>query len=283
MDFLGKITTVEASEDGRPLEDVVAYSPDNTHLLEIEAGTRATDSQGNAVTNIVIRQAGVQQLPINTILAGEAYDITPSGTAFDRDISLSLGFKAEDLPDEVISIGMAYTNHGLGWTHLDSVRNQVAGVESLTSMVAHLTVFAILVEVPEEAEIVPPTDGPDIQPPAAASFVLSNLSITTSESKTWKGLTFVARYGEDAEITLDVAPGHARVSLTLDIGLENAVPQLPVRCGLLYKLCLERPGEVFAHPRRNIDHDLRRNSDSTRRRAAHRAAQLIQRCRQPFG
>ena len=205
VDFLGKITTVEASEDGRPLVDVLAYSPDNAHLLEIEAGTRASDSDGNAVTYITIRQTQVQQLPVNTVLADEAYNITPSGTTFDRSISLSLGLKVEDLPDEFISIGMAYLDPDLGWIHLNSVRNQVAGAESLTSVVDHFTVFAILVQIPEETPIATPTTGPDTQPPpAAASFVLSNLSITTSESKTWKGLTFVARYGEDAEITLDV-------------------------------------------------------------------------------
>jgi len=205
VDFLGRITTVEASEDGRPLEDVVAYSPDNTHLLEIKAGTRATDSRGKAVTYIVIRRAEVQQLPQNVELAGGAYNITPSGTTFDRSISLSLGLKVEDLPDEFISIGMAYYDPALGWMHLNSVRNQVAGAESLTSAVDHFTVFAILVQIPEETPIATPTTGPDSQlpTPAAASFVLSNLSITTSESKTWKGLTFVARYGEDAEITLD--------------------------------------------------------------------------------
>ncbi len=205
VDFLGKITTVEASKDGRPLEDVVAYSRDNAHLLEIKAGTRATDSRGKAVTYIVIRRAEIQQLPQNTELAGGAYNITPSGTAFDKPINLSLGLKVEDLPDEFISIGMAYYDPDLGWRHLNSVRNQVAGAESLTSTLNHFTVFAILVEVPEETEIVTPPvqPGPDSQPPAAASFVLSNLSITTSESKTWKGLTFVTRYGEDAEITLD--------------------------------------------------------------------------------
>ena len=203
MDFLGKITTVEASKDGRPLEDVLAYSRDKAHLLEIEAGTLATDSKSRTVTYILIRRAEVQKLPQNTKLVGEAYNITPSGTAFDRPVNLSLGLKIEDLPDEFISIGMAYDDSDLGWRHLNSVRNQVAGAESLTSALNHLTVFAILAEVPEITEIVTPPEGPDSQPPAAASFVLSNLSITTSESKTWKGLTFVARYGEDAEITLD--------------------------------------------------------------------------------
>jgi hypothetical protein len=205
VDFLGKITMVEASKDGRPLEDVVAYSRDNAHLLEIKAGTRATDSRGRAVTYIVIRQAEVQQLPQNVALAGGAFNITPSGTTFDMPINLSLGFKVEDLPDEFISIGMAYQDPELGWRHLDSVRNQVAGAENLTSTVNHFTVFAILVQLPEETPIVTPTNGPGTQPPAAAaSFVLSNLSITPSESKTWQGLTFTARYGEDAEITLDV-------------------------------------------------------------------------------
>lgn len=204
MDFLGKITRVAASEDGRPLVDVVAYSPNDTHVLEIAAGTRASDSEGQAVTYITIRPTRAPQLPLNTVLAGQALDIIPSGTVFDRDIYLSLGFKPADLPDEFVSIGMAYHDPELGWRHLDTVRNQVAGAENLTATVNHFTVFAILVQVPDDTAIVLPPEGTDTQPPAAASFVLSNLSIVTSEVKTWGNLTFVTRYGEDAEITLDV-------------------------------------------------------------------------------
>ncbi len=203
VDFLGRITSVEATAGGRPLEDVIAYSPDNVHVLEIKAGTKATDSQGNAVTYITIREAEEQQLPVNIVLAGKAYNITPSGTSFDRDVNLSLGFNAGELPDDFISIGMAYYNPDSGWVHLDSVRNQVAGAENMTSAFNHLTVFAILVEIPVEDTPSPP-DGNGSQPPTAASFALSNLSIIPSEAKTWKGLTFVSRYGEDAEITLDV-------------------------------------------------------------------------------
>jgi uncharacterized repeat protein (TIGR01451 family) len=205
VDFLGKITRVPASADGRPLEDVVAYSPDNFHLLEIEAGTGATDSEGNAVTYITIRKAQAGQLPENTELVGDAYNITPSGTVFDKPVKLTLGFKMEDLSEETVSIGTAYLDSTLGWTYLESVRNQVAGAESLTSTFNHLTVFAILARLPEETSTtVTPPEQPNSQQTAPAAFVLDNLSITTSASKTWKNLVFVARYGEDAAIIFDV-------------------------------------------------------------------------------
>jgi uncharacterized repeat protein (TIGR01451 family) len=206
VDFLGRITRVPASEDGRPLEDVIAYSPDNSHLLEIEAGTGATGSEGNAVTYITVRRSQAGQLPENTKLVGDAYNITPSGTVFDRSVKLTLGFKVENVPEEIISLGAAYCDPISGWIYLESVRNQVAGAESLTSTLNHLTVFAILARVPEEtsATVTPPEQPDSQQPlPAAASFVLDNLSITTSESKTWKNLVFVARYGEEAAIIFD--------------------------------------------------------------------------------
>jgi hypothetical protein len=182
---------------------VVAYSPDNNHVLEIEAGTRATDGQGNEVTYITIRFAKIPKLPVNTVLAGEAFNITPSGTTFDKPVSFSIGFKVEELPGDFISIGMAYYSPDEGWRHLNSIRNQVAGGDRLTSTMSHLTIFAILVEIPEEEIVIPP-DGQEPQTPATASFVLSHLNITTLESKTWNNLSFIVRYGEDAEIDLDV-------------------------------------------------------------------------------
>jgi uncharacterized repeat protein (TIGR01451 family) len=205
VDFLGEITTEPASSDGRPLNDVEAYSPDNVHLLEINAGTRAADSGNNSVTTITIRETIAPQLPENTALVGSALEFQPSGTSFNDPTTLTLGYNVGDLPESVISIGTAYYDPGSGWKYLESTSsNVVAEVGKLTSTVNHFTVFAILAQVPSESHITnqPDTPVPDVS--LSASFILSNLSIATSESKTWQGFTYITRTGEDAHITVDV-------------------------------------------------------------------------------
>lgn len=205
VDFLGRITRVPASADNRPLEDIAAFSPDNAHLLEIDKGTAAFNNDGNPVTTIVIRRILAPQLPENTGLIGEAYNFKPSGTTFDRGIRLTLGYNVEDLPDEVVSIATAYYDPKLGWTYLDSINNQIAEVGKLAAAVNHFTVFAILAQLPAQPPIVDEIET-EISPPALpALFTLDNLVITTSESKYGDRLTFMARYGEDATITVDVS------------------------------------------------------------------------------
>ncbi|MGD9118654.1 MAG: choice-of-anchor D domain-containing protein [Dehalococcoidia bacterium] len=204
VDFLGVITTEPASEDGRPLNDVTAFSPGGVHLLEIGAGTRASDSAGNSVTTITIRETQSPELPLNTALVGTALEFMPTGTSFDGEITLRLGYNVEDLPDEVISVGMAYYESGFGWKYLNLKNDIVAEVGELEAALSHFTVFAILAQVPAETlttgQLETPT--PDVTLPA--SFILNNLSIETSESKTWHGFTFIARYGENAEVTIDI-------------------------------------------------------------------------------
>jgi uncharacterized repeat protein (TIGR01451 family) len=208
VDFLGRITRELASDDGRPLKSIEAPSPDGVHLLEIEAGTGASDNTGRVVTLIVIREAEAPELPDDTRLVGKAYEFKPSGTAFDKTIRLTLGYDVAQLPDGVASIGTAYYDINVGWTYLDTESSVVAEIGKLTSPVNHFTIFAILAKVAEPPPVSEPS--PSVEPssapemPAPASFSLSNLSIIPSISKIWDTLTFIERTGEEAVITVDV-------------------------------------------------------------------------------
>ena len=225
VDFLGKITRVLVSEDLRPLNDVVAYSPDNTHLLEIEAGTGVFYSNGNPATRITIRETWAPQLPNNTELVGEALDFAYSGMTLSQPIRLTLGYNVEDLPDGFLSIDTAYYDTDLGWSYLNSEGNQVAGVGSLMSEVNHFTKFAILALVPAEIHSSHGTElgGSPVQ--GDTSFILSNLTISTSESEYGKYLTYIARHGEDAAITIDVTNTGSEGGVYQAVLLLNGVEQ----------------------------------------------------------
>ncbi len=56
IDFLGRITTVPISSDGRILDDVVAKDPQGLQTLEIARGNKVTDASGNVVKTITVRE-----------------------------------------------------------------------------------------------------------------------------------------------------------------------------------------------------------------------------------
>jgi uncharacterized repeat protein (TIGR01451 family) len=204
VDFLGLITKVAATDDGRPVSDIAAPSPDGLHLLEIKALTGAS-ANGNTVTDIVIREVQAPELPKNTQLVGQAYEFMPSGTTFDKPVTLTLGYNVNDLPEGVTSVGMAFYSSESGWIYLEAESSSVAELGKLTAPVNHFTIFAVLATVPETEPVPPePTPTPTPTPAAPAQFSLNNLSITTSLHRVWENWSYIIRTGEDAVITADI-------------------------------------------------------------------------------
>ncbi len=202
VDFLGKITREVIDDNGRPLKNIEAPSPDGVHLLEIEQGTRASDTENNTVTILEIRKASAPRLPANTVLVGSAYEFKPSGTTFDKMMRLTLGYDVSALPDDVESIGTAYYDEG--WKYLETESRVVAELGKLTARLNHFTVFAILAKVPAPPEIIPePTEEPEtvLKP---ASFKLTNLVIEPSISRTFEKVTYIVVTGEEVTIRVDV-------------------------------------------------------------------------------
>ncbi len=219
VNFLGKITQQEADEEGRPLQTIVAPSPDGAHVLTIPAGTSATDGIGNQVTLIEIRETTASDLPRNTVLIGSAYEFTPSGTIFDQSVSLTLAYDVNALPERVTSVGTAYYVVGEGWIYLIKETEGVAELGRVTSPVNHFTVFAVLAESEPAPPIIPPptttteppappepTPPPPPPPPESlpAFFRLGNLTIVTSEFRTFENIPYYIRTGENADISVDV-------------------------------------------------------------------------------
>ena len=192
VDFLGEITGGPVSEEGELLQDIVAMSPDQVHVIEIDKGTHAYSSNGTIVTYIKIREAEtIPALPIDTVLVGKAYEFSPSGTVFDKTIRLTLGYDVDSLPSGITSLDAAYYTAEGGWTYLAGVTSGVAELGRVTAPVEHFTIFAVLAKV-SELELTP------------AAFKLSNLSITPSERKFFTGVSYFIKTGETATISVDV-------------------------------------------------------------------------------
>lgn len=202
-----------------------APSPDGIHLLEIEAGTGASDYASNVVTLIEIREAPAPELPGNTRLVGKAYEFKPSGTVFDKPIKLTLGYNVNELPAQVTSVGAAYYTTRDGWIYLETETTSVAELGKLTAPVNHFTIFAVLakVAVPQQLPEPAPTTTPEPEPvKAPALFNLSNLSITPSVSRFFEKVSYIVRTGEEVLITVDVTNnGGQRGSYTAVLMLDG--------------------------------------------------------------
>lgn len=182
------------SPDGYICEKCSAPSPDGLHLLELERGTRTLDADGNIVRLLEVRGVESPLLPSYTVLVGSAYDIGPSGVSFNKPVSLTLGYLVLDLPDNALALRMNYYDVLTGWTLVLTEERQVADIGSLTGVLNHLTVFALLADVP--------------------GFEVTDLSIDASRAEIWPFLTFAVRTGEEATVSVDVSNtgNHAAIS-----------------------------------------------------------------------
>jgi len=194
VDWDGHNTTEELNISDRLAADLLGPNPDGSHSLLLEKWTHAPTVDGEIYYLIVIRELEeIPPLPENTV-AIVAFNVTPEGAVFDKDIFLTLGVIGQ-LPENAVNgtLTVAYYDDVSGfWEPMDSEPggppNTVAEL-SLSAPLNHFTIYAVLVEVAP------------VSPPPPAHFVGSGLSIETSEEKT----TFVTKTGESVDISTNVA------------------------------------------------------------------------------
>jgi len=196
VDWDGKITDERLLGNDWLAVDLLGPSPDGSHSLLLEQGTHAPTVDGETYYLIVIRE--VEEIPPSpeNAMAIMAFNVTPAGAVFDRDVFLTLGLDQSQLPEDALNVTMAYYDDvGGGWVPLESEAGGPSGVAELTisAAVNHFSIFGVLVEVA-------PTP-----PPSPAHFVPSGLSIVPSVEKIWKPVTFVTKTGESVTITANVA------------------------------------------------------------------------------
>ena len=190
VDWDEEITRERLTTGDRLVADLFGPSPDARHSLLLEQGTRAPLVNGERHYLIVIRELdsngdGMPPLPDNTT-AIVAFNITPAGAVFNREIFLTLGF--DQLPEDIENPVIAYYDEVDGvWVLLDSEPVDPNGVAELNlgAGLTHFTIFAVLADVM----------------PAPANFAGSNLDISRGVRKTWDPVTFITRTGETVTIS----------------------------------------------------------------------------------
>jgi hypothetical protein len=195
VDWEGNNTTKPLYSNNRLAVDLLGPSPDGSHSLLLERGTNAPIVDERTYYLIVIRELEEIPPPPENTVALVAFNITPAGSVFDRDIFLTLGLDQSQLPENALNVTMAYYDDVKGaWVLLESEAGGPNGVAELTlsAPINHFSIFGVL------AELAP------TPPPPPAHFVPSGLSIVTSVEKIWKSVTFVTKTGESVTITANV-------------------------------------------------------------------------------
>jgi hypothetical protein len=194
IDWDGNINTEPLDADDRLVGDLLGPSPDGMHSLLLERGTHAPIVGGRANYLIIIREL-VEKPPApenNVVLV--AFNVTPSGAEFDRDIFLTLGLDELQLPENALNVTLAYYDDFNGvWVPLEYEAGGSSGPAELTlsAPIIHFSIFGVLAEL-----------APTPTPPA--HFVTSGLNIMTSVERTWEPVAFVTKIGESVTITANV-------------------------------------------------------------------------------
>jgi len=196
VDWDGYIVQGALYSNGRLVQDLLGLSPDGKHSLSLVRGTSAPIIGRERYYVITIRELDpedIPPLPENTV-AIVAVSVTPTGAVFDRDVILTLSFSRlpENALEQTVRLAF-YDDANKVWVPVQSTQGRRDGMTTISAVLRHFTVFAVLVEV------VPPP------PPEPARFVASGLSIQPSVEKIWGRVTFVTKVGESVAISANIA------------------------------------------------------------------------------
>ena len=193
VDWDGNITSERLYSNDRLAVNLLGPSSDGRHSLLLEQGTLAPTVGKKIYYLIVIRELADEDIPplAENTVAIVAFNVTPAGAVFDRDIFLTLGLNQLQLPANALNATMAYYDDVNGvWVPLEYEAGGPNGVAELTlsAPINHFSIFGVL------AELAP-------TPTQPAHFKGSGLSIVPSVEKT----TFVTKTGESVTITFNLA------------------------------------------------------------------------------
>jgi len=194
VDWEGNNTTKPLYSNDRLAVDLLGPSSDLSHSLSLERGTHAPTVDGRTHYLIVIRALdAIPPAPENNVVL-VAFNITPVGAVFDKDIVLTLGLDELQLRADVLDVTMDYYDDvNEVWVPLDFEAGGPSGVAELTlsAPINHFSIFGVL------AELAP-------TPPPPAHFKASGLNIVPSVEKIWQRLTFVTTTGETVTIAATI-------------------------------------------------------------------------------
>lgn len=134
-------TTLTTNDEGEITADTVAESQDSTTTLTLYEGTIGTDSSGNPVSAITVSTPASMpaDTPEEVLKSGHYYDFGPSGTTFNHDVLITIGFD----PNEYNGKSPIIYTHSEenGWTALKTTVDWENGIA--TAYTNHFSLYAL--------------------------------------------------------------------------------------------------------------------------------------------
>jgi len=187
VDMLHEITRAQIKSDGILLESYVIAAPSDNVILGLDSSTKIICSDNQVPERLEIRLSE-EPLPVPEGMAvvSPIYNLTayvsggvPQPVTFDPPVMLQISYSPEDLPENVLSVFIAYHDEEEGWTHLEAPSGFVAAVGTAGAQVSHFTPFAVMADL--------------ATPPLPARFEIRNLDINPNQVTAGESVTISAQ------------------------------------------------------------------------------------------
>jgi ribosomal protein L21E len=137
------------SDEGILWDTFEAKSLDDKLLLNIPAGTIAKDSSDDALMIIYITQIKNPYVPeVGAVIAGNAYEVAPSGATFEPPVALSIKYDASLIPDSASENDVfiaTWDKVTKTWITLESFVDTTT--DTATANISHFSDYIVLVQV----------------------------------------------------------------------------------------------------------------------------------------
>jgi hypothetical protein len=183
------------TNDGQALEDIIAADSSSKVELHISQGTFVKNKYGQPAFTIIITPSEESQpADLGSVMIGQAYDIGPSGTTFEGEVTLVFNYSSSDIPADVPANNLyivLWDPDTTTWIDLGGTIDAEAGTVSVP--ISHLSIYALMAHN------------------RPANLVLTNLAITPNEVAPGETVTASIDISNQGDLT-----GTYPVSLMLD-------------------------------------------------------------------
>jgi hypothetical protein len=155
MNMLGEVAMALLKSDGTLLQSLVLADYGGNIILGLDSGTKIICSDGYVPENLMVNVSEEPPtIPEGFAAVSPVYDFIAhiSGgvsrpVTFDPPITLQISYDPEELPENVLSVFIAYYDKKEGWTQLEPPSDFVATFGTAGAQVSHFTPFVVMADL----------------------------------------------------------------------------------------------------------------------------------------
>jgi hypothetical protein len=219
--MLGGEDSVEIEVDGTLIEPLIMMDRSGTFIINIDSGTRITDSDNEALSRIeltiteesLVLPADLAVLSPTFKLVGYTGDMEVSRIDFNPFADITINYDLKDLPENTFPPYIANYTEQQGLVQLEPPPGSTFEIGKTEARISHASLFVVV------AELVPPP------PPLPAKFEVSNLAIEPGEARLNQPVIISFEIANDGEIA-----GSHELQLRID-GIVRLVREVTIPAG----------------------------------------------------